>query len=174
MLHQLLCILGVAGGGASGALLRWGSLQVLEQMGCSEMVALLVINLTGCFLLGGMFLWLECSLCRDGSSRLMVVPLAKQLRDRDWWPGGDPTMPLALSHRLGQTRQLLAALFLGGFCGSLTTFSGFSLVTVQLANSADWSGWALHLFGSAALGYLAVWAGMFCARPMVLRSAKTR
>jgi len=83
-------------------------------------------------------------------------------------------MPLALSHRLGQTRRLLAALFLGGFCGSLTTFSGFSLVTVQLANSADWSGWALHLFGSAVLGYLAVWAGMFCARPMVLRSAKTQ
>ena len=53
MLHQLLCILGVAAGGASGGLLRWGSLQVLEQMGCSEMVALLVINLTGCFLLGG-------------------------------------------------------------------------------------------------------------------------
>ncbi len=172
--HQLLCILGVAVGGALGGLARWKSLHALEQWGCSEMWGLMVINLTGCFMIGAIFLWLECSLCRDGTSRLKGVPFTRQLSNQKWWPEGDPTMPLVLSDRLHQKRQLLTALFLGGFCGSLTTFSGFSLVTMQLARGADWPVLAFHLFGSVILGYIAVWTGMLCVKPFVLRSPKTQ
>lgn len=169
MQHQFVCFLGVAGGGGLGGVARWGSMRFLQSLGCSEMVALMTINVFGCFLIGAAFFWLECSLRRDGSSRLSQLAVTANLKSRGWWPAGDPTLPLALSMRLDRMHRLLAAFIITGFCGGFTTFSAYSLLTAQFASQADWFSWAIHLFGSAALGYLAVWVGMLCARPFVLR-----
>jgi fluoride exporter len=46
-----------------------------------------------------------------------------------------------------------------GICGGFTTFSSFSLQTLNLANEGEWFLAGLYIGGSVALCLLAVWIG---------------
>jgi CrcB protein len=53
------------------------------------------------------------------------------------------------------TRQFVMA----GFCGGYTTFSSFSLQTLDLMNDREWFYAAANVGGSVVLCLVAVWAG---------------
>ena len=53
-----------------------------------------------------------------------------------------------------------------GFLGSYTTFSTYTLESISLLTSGNWSSGALNLFGSAFLGALAALIGVSLARLM--------
>jgi CrcB protein len=50
-----------------------------------------------------------------------------------------------------------------GICGGYTTFSSFSLQTLNLMRAGDMAGASLNVAGSVALCLLAVWLGYFAA-----------
>lgn len=50
-----------------------------------------------------------------------------------------------------------------GLCGAFTTFSTYSLETVELLQRGAWARAAAYALGSVALGLLAVWLGMSLA-----------
>jgi CrcB protein len=56
--------------------------------------------------------------------------------------------------------------FMTGICGGYTTFSSFSLQTLDLARAGEWLYAAANVVGSVALCLIAVWlgsaAGMLC------------
>jgi CrcB protein len=56
------------------------------------------------------------------------------------------------------TRQLLIVGLLGGY----TTFSAFSLQTLDLIRAGRWPAVAANVLGSVALSLLAVWLGHLC------------
>jgi len=59
----------------------------------------------------------------------------------------------------GSIRQFVMTGILGGF----TTYSSFSLQTLNLAREGEWLPAAANAFGTFALCFLAVWFGHFCA-----------
>jgi CrcB protein len=63
-------------------------------------------------------------------------------------PGGRWTMP--------ENARLF---FMVGICGGYTTFSSFSLQTLQLAQQAEWLYAGLNVLGSVTLCLVAVWLG---------------
>ena len=58
-----------------------------------------------------------------------------------------------------ETRALLTT----GFCGGYTTFSAFSLQTLDLARNGDWPRVAAYILASVLLCLLAVWLGHIAA-----------
>lgn len=64
----------------------------------------------------------------------------------------DPTGPTLVSPRLRE-------FFMLGLCGGYTTFSSFSLQTLELAREGDWLRAALNSFLSLACSLFAVWLG---------------
>ncbi len=50
-----------------------------------------------------------------------------------------------------------------GFCGGYTTFSSYSLQTLNLARDSEWMWAALNIVGSNVLCLLAVYLGRVCA-----------
>jgi CrcB protein len=65
---------------------------------------------------------------------------------------------------IGPEARLLVAT---GFCGSFTTFSTFSVEAYTLLLGGRYLSGALYLFGSMALGLLAVVLGVALARALV-------
>lgn len=55
--------------------------------------------------------------------------------------------------------RMVGALVLTGLCGGYTTFSSFSLQTLNLARDGEWPRALANIVASAALCLLAVWAG---------------
>jgi CrcB protein len=53
----------------------------------------------------------------------------------------------------------LRALVMVGICGGYTTFSSFSLQTLNLARDGEWLYAGLNVIGSVALCLVAVWLG---------------
>ena len=66
---------------------------------------------------------------------------------------------------IGPQLRLLVAT---GFCGSYTTFSTFSYEAVALIGKGSYLAGGAYLFGSVALGVLAVAAGVALARALPL------
>jgi CrcB protein len=57
------------------------------------------------------------------------------------------------------TRQF----FMTGLCGGYTTFSSFSLQTLNLARDGEWLRAGANTVGSVAVCLVAVWLGAVCA-----------
>jgi CrcB protein len=72
----------------------------------------------------------------------------------------DPAAPFLVAPR---TRQF----FMIGFCGGYTTFSSFSLQTLDLARDGDWLKGTLNVLISFASCILAVWLGRISAVALV-------
>lgn len=60
--------------------------------------------------------------------------------------------------------------FMAGICGGYTTFSSFSLQTLNLAREGEWLYAGLNVLGSVALCLFAAWLGYVAA--MFLNSSK--
>jgi fluoride exporter len=86
----------------------------------------LIVNITGCFVIGFFF----TLTAPDG--RLFVS---------------------------GQTRQFVMT----GFCGGYTTFSSFSLQTLNLMRDGEWLNAGMNIAGSVTLCMLGVWLGSLAA-----------
>lgn len=50
-----------------------------------------------------------------------------------------------------------------GLCGGYTTFSSFSLQTLDMAQKGEWSVAGIHIVGSVVLCLVGVWAGAIAA-----------
>ena len=110
-------------GGALGSMLRFAaSNYVAQRHGDAFPLGTLLVNVTGCFLIG--FL----AAVADAEGRLLLNP---------FW------------------RQFLMVGMLGGY----TTFSSFSLQTLNLARSGAWFQAGLNAALSLILCLLAVWVG---------------
>lgn len=55
--------------------------------------------------------------------------------------------------------------WMAGVCGGFTTFSAFSLESLQLLQQQRWSLLLPYILGSVSLGLLATWAGWQWLRP---------
>ncbi len=55
--------------------------------------------------------------------------------------------------------------WMAGVCGGFTTFSAFSLESLQLLQQQRWSLLLPYVLGSVSLGLLATWAGWQWLRP---------
>ena len=127
----------VAIGGAIGAVLRWWGERFVESMGGSLMVAILVVNLLGCVLLGLLFTLLDRR--------------APKISDVD----------LPLDDVLGNTvgHRILAAMFVIGGLGAFTTYSSFGLEVITLFDRGEYLAAGLLLGLSLLLGPLAIGFG---------------
>ena len=161
MMRFLRLILCIGFGGGLGALSREGSLSLLHgELGMPRYIALACVNILGCLLIGIVFAFLEGTLRRDGSSRLRDLPHSKHLQEHPWWPDGDSTLSPVELLRMNRSLQVASALVITGFIGSYTTFSSFSLLTVQQLQQGAILEACISVVGSISLGLLAAWLGV--------------
>jgi CrcB protein len=59
-----------------------------------------------------------------------------------------------------ESRRVWYLLLGTGFCGGFTTFSTFSLETLELLREERWATAAAYVFGSVAAGVLGLWLAM--------------
>lgn len=114
------------GAGLGGISRYWLSYAIYQLLGRSFPFGTLIVNVSGCFLVGLLFI---LSVDRFG-------------------------------HIGPQFRSLLLIGFLGGY----TTFSTFSLETVNLFENGAWLSGGLNIFLSLFLCLIATWFGIFCGR----------
>ncbi|MFZ8977554.1 MAG: fluoride efflux transporter CrcB [Pseudohongiellaceae bacterium] len=62
--------------------------------------------------------------------------------------------------------ELARSLLMVGFLGGFTTFSAFSLQTINMLQSGRWPEAMIYVFGSVLLSLFGAWAGMFLAREL--------
>ena len=119
MIDALLIFFGAGLGGVSR---YWVSNGIYWLMGRQFPYGTLVVNATGCFLVG-----------------LMFVLILERLND------------------MGQQLRLL---LLVGFLGGYTTFSSFTIETLNLYESGNWLGAGLNVLLSMVICIFLTWLGM--------------
>jgi CrcB protein len=112
-------------GGACGALLRYGAQLLWPARGARIPPAVLLVNVVGSAI-GGTFLALSTAETLNASGALQ------------------PVMDSGL-----------ALIIITGFCGGLTTFSTFSVETVELATSGAWRAASGNIVLTVVLGIAA-------------------
>ena len=167
-------LLAVGLGGAMGAVTRnlLGTLFHVV-MGLPEYVAIMIVNIAGSFLIGFVFFCLEGLLKKDMESRLQKTPLARPLVDEGWWPSSDPTRPVVSDFKKDLRAELLAAFIITGILGGMTTFSLFSLLSLNLAQSGNHVAMLINAAGTVLLGWLAAYLGLICGSRLTLRLGRS-
>ena len=152
----------IAAGGGLGACLRHALVNFMEGMlGFPAFSAVMVVTLLGAFLIGFVFLLIETAYSLDGKSRLRELPISRDLEPLEGWPDGDPTLPAVDVFRFSLSGQFSSGFLITGVLGGMTTFSLFSLLTLNLFQSGEIV-WALvNAFGSVILGFVAVQLGFW-------------
>ncbi len=160
-LITLLKILCVAAGGGTGACLRHFLVGAFEDFaGLPTYGAVMTVNVLGCFFIGFVFMLIESRYRYDGDSRLQQLPY------EHWWPEEDPTISVVDQFRMDLGADLIAAFTVTGLLGSMTTFSLFSLLSLQSIHAGNpWSA-AINMVASVLLGFAAVVLGMGLARKL--------
>ena len=134
--------------------------------------AVMVVNILGSFLIGLTFLLIETRYSTDGQSRLQELSISDDLNELDGWPEGDPTLPAVDVFRFQLSAQLLSGFLITGVLGGMTTFSLFSMLTLNLLQSGQ-IGWALfNAFGTVLLGFLAAQLGFRAGCALTLRQQR--
>ncbi len=125
----LRCVL-VAMGGALGVSLRAFTEQFFEATALPAWEAVMVCNVVGSILIGLAYAAFDPDLPRAADARLLPDELP----------------------RVTRKRHMLAALFITGAIGGLTTFSTFSLETLHLIESARFLEAGFSVLGGIGLG----------------------
>ena len=140
-MKNFILILGIGVGGAAGAVLRHLVGYVcIDLLGMASFIPTMIYNILGCFLIGLIYFLIEAIYNRDMPSRLGSSSLAAPLQTRGWWPPGDPTAPVFREFEADLRAQFWSGFLITGFLGGLTTFSLFSLISLQLLHGGN------HLF----------------------------
>ncbi len=166
----LLVVICVAVGGAFGAVLRHLGVNLMHlYIGLPSWIAVMIINITGCYFIGLCFFYLEAHMRRNGGSRLCEARIAGDLNQLTWWPDGDPTQPAVDLFRRSLYLDLLSGLFITGFMGAFTTFSLFSLHSLLLVQQGQWVAMIINALGSVVLGFVAVYIGLHSGRIFIMK-----
>ena len=168
-MRGFVLILGVGAGGAAGSVLRHliGYL-CIDVMGMAPFIPTMVYNILGCFLIGLIYFLIEAAYNRDLPSRLSHTRLAAPLRTRGWWPPGDPTAPVFREFEADLRAQFWSGVLITGFLGGLTTFSLFSLISLQLLQGGHMAYLLFSIIGSIVLGYAATCIGLKIGQMIIL------
>lgn len=119
-------LLAIAGGGAVGAILRFGaSTQVYRLFGRNFPYGTLAVNILGSFLMGLLF----------------ILIVERGLLSAEW-----------------------RSAIIVGFLGAFTTFSTFSIETLNLLESGELSRALLNIMFSVTLCLVATWIGLLIGR----------
>ncbi len=125
MVNTLLIFFGA---GIGGVLRYWISNAIYFLAGTKFPYGTLVVNITGCFLMGVLFV-------------------------------------LVMERVNGAAPQLRALLLIGAL-GGYTTFSSFSIETINLIESGDWLKAGIYILSSVIICLLATWIGVIGARQL--------
>ena len=161
---KMLC---VAAGGGTGACLRHVLVGFFEDVvGLPTYGAVMAVNVSGCFLIGFVFMWIESIYRYDGKSRLQELPY------EDWWPKVDPTASAVDQFQMDQKADFVAAFAVTGLLGSMTTFSLFSLLSLQSVQTGSPMDAVFNAVGSVLLGFAAAALGMTLSRRCISSPAQ--
>ena len=157
-------------GGSIGALARHlASLLFTGPLGLPEYLAIMIVNILGCFLIGLVFFLIEGLYNKDTNSKLATANLSKPLLDKGWWPAPDPTQPVVRDFKADLQSELLAAFMITGILGGMTTFSLFSLISLNLAEKGNYIPLAINAVGTVALGWIATYFGLWMGQKILTR-----
>ena len=153
-------ILVIAAGGGFGAAIRHMLAGLLEgSLNLPDFAAVMGVNVLGAFLIGFTFLLIEVRFRPEGNSRLKNLPVSRSLESLDGWPEGDPTLPAVDVFQAKQSAELYSGFFITGILGGMTTFSLFSLLTLNLVQSGEIAWAAFNAIGTVILGFAATQLG---------------
>ena len=168
-----IIVMAVGSGGAIGALSRHLLVALFHRvMDMPTYVAVMIINILGCFLIGIAFFLIEALLKKDIESPLKATSMSKPLRDIGWWPKSDPTQPVVRDFAADLKAELLAAFIITGILGGMTTFSLFSLLSLQLQQSGNYLGIAINIVGTITIGFIATVLGLYLGRWITIRGSR--
>ena len=168
-------IMAIGLGGSLGALARHLSAMLFHgTFGLPEYVAIMIVNISGCFLIGLVFFLIEGLFKKDSDSKLKNCSLAKPLCDKGWWPEPDPTAPVFSDFESDLRAELLAGFLITGFLGGMTTFSLFSLISLNLAQNGQFAAVLVNAAGTVIAGWVATYLGLALGRALVMRHPKSR
>ena len=164
----LLFFIGLGGG--CGAIARHLLSQCGTQyLGLPDFLAVMMVNVIGCFLIGFIFILIAGHYASHRQHRMRETTLADPLIQRGWWPSDDPTTPTPDLLRRDRAAQCQAGFWITGMLGGMTTFSSFSLISLHLSHHGHWALLAANVIGSVVVGWLAVMIGLRLGRSILLR-----
>ncbi|WP_162844068.1 fluoride efflux transporter FluC [Sinobacterium caligoides] len=159
----------VALGGGFGAVFRYLWAEGLKAFFHTPgYVAIIIVNIIGCFLIGYLFLLLEATFRRDGKSRLQGTHLEGDLEHLHGPFNEDATLQAVDHFRSDQRLRFVSGFLITGFLGGFTTFSSFCLYSVHLLQSGNLIAAVANISLSAFLSIFAVVFGIWCARKTLI------
>ncbi|MEE2681280.1 MAG: CrcB family protein [Planctomycetota bacterium] len=160
-MKSLILVLGIGLGGAAGSVSRHLVGYVcIDLLGMAPFIPTMIYNILGCFLIGLVYFLIEAIYNRDLPSRLVNTSMGAPLESRGWWPAGDPTAPVFREFEADLRAQFWSGVLITGFLGGLTTFSLFSLITLQLLQGGHHLFILISIVGSILAGFIATYLGL--------------